>query len=96
MILTERRTPKGVLVAACDTEVLGETFEADGISLTVTEEFYGSDPVDLATARDALARADVANLVGHLAIEVAVDVGIVDEANVLEVGETVHAQALRM
>ena len=96
MILTERETPEGLLVAVCDADVLGETFEDGAVSLTVTEEFYGTEEVDPATVRRSLADADVANIVGREAVDLAIEVGIVDEANVLEIGSTVHAQALRM
>ncbi|ARS89135.1 DUF424 domain-containing protein [Natrarchaeobaculum aegyptiacum] len=98
MLLTERQTEQGLLVAVCDREVLGETFEDDagGISLTVTEEFYGGERVDEAAVVDSLARADVANIVGTRAVTLAIEEGIVDEANVLDVGETRHAQLLRL
>ncbi|WP_436346523.1 DUF424 domain-containing protein [Natronorubrum sp. FCH18a] len=96
MIVNERKTPEGLLVAVCDEDVLGETFETDDISLTVTEEFYGGDGVDEAVVVDSLARADVANIVGREAVELAIEEGFVDEANVLEVGSTLHAQLLRM
>lgn len=96
MILTERETPEGVLVAVCDADVLGETFEEGAISLTVTEDFYGTEEVDVEAVRDALVRADVANIVGTDAVDLAIEVGVVDEANVLEVGSTVHAQTVRM
>jgi hypothetical protein len=96
LLVTERDTPKGLLVSVCDADLLGETFENGDISLTVTEEFYGGDHRDVAGAQDALTRASVANLVGVRAVTLAVEVGVVDERNVLEVGETVHAQFLRM
>ena len=96
MLVTERETPEGLLVAVCDEDVLGETFEGEGVSLTVTEEFYGGDAVDESAAVDSLARADVANIVGRQAVELAIEEGFVDEANVLEVGSTLHAQLLRM
>ncbi len=96
MILTERETEEGVLVAVCDADVLGETLEEGAISLTVTEEFYGTEAVDEDAVRDALVRADVANIVGSRSVELAIEVGVVDEANVLEVGSTLHAQTLRM
>ncbi|WP_440772131.1 DUF424 domain-containing protein [Natronorubrum sp. DTA28] len=96
MIVNERQTPEGLLVAVCDEDVLGETFETDEISLTVTEEFYGGDGVDEGAVVDSLARADVANIVGREAVELAIAEGFVDEANVLEVGSTLHAQLLRM
>ncbi len=96
MILNERQTDEGLLVAVCDDDVLGETFEEDGVSLTVTEEFYGGESVDEATVVDSLARASVANLVGTDAVELAIREGFVDEANVLDIETTRHAQLLRM
>lgn len=96
MLVTERQTQEGLLVAVCDEDVLGETFESDDISLTVTEEFYGGEAVDESAVVDSLSRAAVANLVGTRAVELAIEEGFVDEANVLEVGSTLHAQLLRM
>ncbi|MDQ2050852.1 DUF424 family protein [Natronolimnohabitans sp. A-GB9] len=96
MIVKERQTQKGLLVAVCDEDVLGETFETDDISLTVTEEFYGGESVEESAVVDSLARATVANIVGTRAVELAVEEGFIDEANVLEVETTLHAQLLRM
>ena len=96
MIVKERETEQGLLVAVCDSDVLGETFEEGEFSLTVTEEFYGGDEVDEGAVVDSLGRADIANIVGTRAVALAIEEGIVDEANVLEVGETRHAQLLRM
>ncbi|MFC4549591.1 MULTISPECIES: DUF424 domain-containing protein [Halorussus] len=96
MILNERQTDEGLLVAVCDDDVLGETFEEGAISLTVTEEFYGGESVDESAVADSLARASVANIVGTEAVDLAVREGFVDEANVLDVESTRHAQFLRM
>ncbi|ELY46741.1 DUF424 domain-containing protein [Natronorubrum sulfidifaciens] len=96
MIVNERQTPEGLLVAVCDEDVLGETFESEDVSLTVTEEFYGGETVDEGTVADSLARAAVANIVGREAVELAIAEGFIDEANVLEVGSTLHAQLLWM
>ncbi len=96
MLVNERETEQGLLVAVCDSDVLGETFEEGEFSLTVTEEFYGGDEVDEGVVVDSLSRADIANIVGTRAVALAIEEGIVDEANVLEVGETRHAQLLRM
>lgn len=96
MIVKERQTQEGLLVAVCDEDVLGETFETDDISLTVTEEFYGGESVEESAVVDSLARATVANIVGTRAVELAVEEGFIDEANVLEVETTLHAQLLRM
>jgi hypothetical protein len=96
MILNERETEEGLLVSVCDDGLLGETFEDGEVSLTVTEEFYAGESDDAETAIDSLTRCDVSNTGGTEAVEVALDAGIVEEANVLDVGETRHAQLLWM
>jgi hypothetical protein len=96
MILNERRTEEGLLVSVCDPDVLGETFEDGDISLTVTEEFYAGEEVDEEAVVDSLRRASVANIVGDHAVRVAIDAGIVEEANVLSIEDTLHAQLLRL
>ena len=99
MLLRERHTGEGLLVSVCDAECLGETYAEGEVSLEVTEAFYGGDDateVDADGVVDSLVRASVANIVGERAVSVAVDAGIVDEANVLSVDGTLHAQLVRM
>jgi hypothetical protein len=96
MILTERETDEGLLVAVCDPDVLGETFEDDRVSLTVDEEFYGGEEVAEETVVESLSRCAVANLVGSRTVELAIEHGFVEEANVLDVGGTPHAQLLQL
>ena len=96
MIVNERTTEEGLLVSVCDSDVLGETFEEGEFSLTVSEEFYGGEEVDADAVVASLSRATVANIVGTRAVELAIDAGVVDEANVLEVDSTLHAQVLRL
>jgi len=96
MILRERSTDQGLLVAVCDEDVLGETFENGEVSITVNEEFYGGDPAEADDVVDSLARANIANIVGSRAVEVAVEAGVIDDAHVLEIGETRHAQLVRI
>lgn len=96
MILNERDTEDGLLVSVCDPDILGETFENGQVSLTVDTDFYDGEEVDEQAVVDSLARCAVANIVGTRAVEVAIEHGFVEEANVLDLGETRHAQLLRM
>ena len=96
LIVNERRTPKGLLVSVCDPDVLGETFEDDPVSLTVTEDFYGGETVPEDDAADSLARATVANIVGTRSVGLAIEHGFVDEGNVLDIDGTRHAQTLHL
>jgi hypothetical protein len=94
LLLNERETAKGRLVSVCDADVLGEEFENDATSLTVTTSFYDGPTADPQTVVDSLARCDVANLVGTRAVRLAVEQGFIDESNVLEFDGTRHAQLL--
>ncbi|MFB6086215.1 MAG: DUF424 domain-containing protein [Halodesulfurarchaeum sp.] len=96
MILTERHTDRGLLITVCDPDVLGETFEEGSITLSVTEDFYGGDRVETEAVIEALSRASIANLVGTETVELAIEEGFVEEGNVLEVEQTLHAQYLRL
>lgn len=96
MLLTERDTPEGLLVSVCDADDLGKTFENGQVSITVDREFYDGEEANPDEVAAALTRCTVANLVGERAVEVAVDAGFVDEANVLDLGGTRHAQYLRL
>ncbi len=96
LLLSERETQEGLLVAVCDADVLGETFENGDVSLTVTEEFYDGDPADPDAVAQSLARCSTANLVGEDAVELAIEEGFVDPDNVMELAGTRHAQLLWM
>ena len=94
LLLNERDTGKGRLVAVCDADLLGETFDNGDLSLTVNEEFYEGDPADENRIVDRLAKCSVANIVGTEAVELAVEHGFVEEENVLDIDGTRHAQLL--
>jgi hypothetical protein len=96
MILTERQTDRGLLVAACDDGLIGETFENGEVSITVNEEFYGGSEVAPEDVVQSLANASVANLVGTEVVELAIEEGYVDEDCVLEFEGALHAQYMRL
>jgi len=96
MLLNERETDEGLLVSVCDPGLLGETFEDGPVSLTVEEDFYDGEQVAEEAVVDSLARCAVANIVGTESVAVAVEHGFVDEETVLDIGDTRHAQLLRM
>ena len=96
MILNERETEQGLLVSVCDHDILGEHFEDGDVSITVSEDFYAGESVDEDAAIESLTRASIANIVGTRAVDLAVEAGIIDEGQVLEIGRTRHAQLLRL
>ena len=96
LLLTERDTNEGLLVSVCDADILGESFENGQVSLTVEEEFYDGEVAGEQEIVNSLAGCTTANIVGTEAVSLAVEHGFVDEENVLDLGETRHAQLLWM
>jgi hypothetical protein len=87
---------RGQLVAACDAGLLGETFRQGKMRLEVSTEFYGGALCSIEEAVQALARADVANLVGETMINAAVDKGLVDPQAVIYFGKVPHVQIVKL
>ncbi len=83
-----------LLVAVCDSEIVGRTFrdEERGLKLEIKESFYGKEEVDADNVREMLKKATIANISGERAVRLAVEEGIVDENRVLVIGECPHAQ----
>jgi hypothetical protein len=83
-----------ILVAVCDSDIVGMTFrdEERGLKLEITEKFYGSEDVDSNKVREYLQKATVANISGRKAVKLAVEAGIVDKDRVLIIGGCPHAQ----
>jgi len=87
---------RGVLVAACDAGLLGETFRQGKMKLEVNTQFYGGALCTIEKAMEALVEADVANLVGETTIKAAVDKGLVDPEAVIYFGAVPHVQIVRL
>ena len=81
-----------VLVAVCDSDIVGKTFREGDIKIEVKESFYGERDVGEEEVKRALMMATIANITGKKAVELAIRLGIVDRENVLKIGECWHAQ----
>ncbi len=81
-----------VLVAVCDSEIVGKTFREGDLKIEVKESFYGDKDVGEEEVKKALRMATIANITGKRAVELAIRMGIIDRENVLKIGECWHAQ----
>ncbi len=89
-------TEKGLMVAACDSGVLGRELKSDNLRLHVREGFYKGDLTDGAGLIDALHEANIANLVGEDTVQCAIGEGYIDAACVIRIGGVPHAQMVRL
>ncbi len=73
-IITDRY---GVIIAACDKELLGKTLKFGEIEIKVSERFYGGKLVNEEELMVLLEEADVLNLIGNKVVEVAERLGLI-------------------
>lgn len=97
-MITVKMYRKGTetLVAACDIDIVGQTFRSKGLKIEVSEGFYKGESADEDLLVNRLEMATIANLVGKRTIEIAVRRGFVDPGCVIEIGGVPHAQMARM
>ncbi len=84
--------PKGRVVAACDSDVLGETFDDGETVLDVDESFYGGDKVELVDILEAMGDARTTNFVGEELIGALLENELVEEDEVELIGGVPHIQ----
>jgi len=84
------------LVAACDSDLLGETFREGKLKLEVRTDFYRGARTTVVDALAAIDTADIANLVGETIVQAAVRRSLVDPSAVLHIGGVPHVQIVRI
>lgn len=82
------------LCAACDEELLGSSHREGKFKLEVPPAFYDGHRVGPAELGAFLRSCTVGNLVGKRAVDLAIQLGLVDGANVLTIAGVPHAQFL--
>ena len=81
-----------VLVAACDAELLGKTLREREIEFHVSSDFYDGIRGDEEMLRKHLSMATIANLVGKRSVGCGIEMGMIDEENILSIDGIPHAQ----
>ena len=90
------KDPKYTLVAACDSNILGETFRQGKLKLEVKPDFYRGARATIIDALAAIDSADIANLVGEAIVQAAVERSLVDPSAILNIGGVPHVQIVRV
>jgi len=88
--LNTHDTEKGKVVAACDTEVLGEQFSEGEVTLHVETDFYRGDEASFADIVRAMQDAATTNFVGEQLINELLENDLIQEAEVETIDGTPH------
>uniref|UniRef100_A0A7J3ZM26 DUF424 family protein n=1 Tax=Fervidicoccus fontis TaxID=683846 RepID=A0A7J3ZM26_9CREN len=78
-------TERGRVVALCDYEILGKEFKEQNAILKVSPEFYSGEVVDENEALEIMSTANMLNIVGKQAVELAIRSKLIHPAAVIYV-----------
>ena len=85
-----------IVLAACDEELLGKTFEEGELQLQVHSSFYDGTRVDENGLIQHLKNFTIANLVGNNAISCAMEQGLITDDCIIRIQGIPHAQIYKL
>lgn len=92
MIITIHEQQGKVLVAVCDSKLLGKKFIEGDAQIDLTSDFYQGVEKSEEEIGDVLRNADSINLVGEQAVALGIKEEIIDEEHVVRVQDIPLAQ----
>jgi hypothetical protein len=90
------RQGNDVLLAACDENLIGKTFEEGKFQIEVKKDFYDGERVTPEILKKLLKDVTIANLVGDETIRHAIEIGLIDPECVIKIKGIPHAQMVKM
>ncbi len=90
-----KRVGRNVILAICDSEILGKTLREGKIVFHVKEEFYDGGRVGVEEALDMIQGSTIVNMVGKNCVEKAIAKGFVHPEAVLNIEGIPHAQIVK-
>ncbi len=82
------------ILAACDEDVLGMTFEGGGARLRVNETFYKGETVTPEAFVERMKSVTIMNLVGEEVVALAIAEGKISPDCIMVIGGVKHAQVV--
>ncbi len=90
-----KKVGRNVLLAICDSELLGRTLREGKIVFHVKDEFYNGGKVTVEEAVGMIVNSNIVNMVGKCCVETAIAKGYVHPDAVLNIEGIPHAQIMK-
>lgn len=87
---------KDLLIAVCDKDILGQEFQFRDTSFKVEKKFYGKKECDKKEIKKILKEATIINAVGENIVNFLIENEVINKENIIEIGDTVHAQMAKL
>lgn len=91
-----KKVGRNVVLAMCDSDVLGRTLREGKIVFHVKEEFYDGGRLTIEEAIDMIENSTIVNMVGKNCVEKAIAKGYVHPEAVLNIEGIPHAQIVKL
>lgn len=91
-----KKAGRNVLLAMCDSEILGKTLCEGTIIFRVKEEFYNGAKVDIEEAMAMIKNSTIVNMIGKNVVKKAIERGYVHPEAVLKIEGVPHAQIVKL
>ncbi len=91
-----KKVGRNVLLAICDSELLGRTLREGKIVFHVKDEFYNGGKVTVEEAVGMINNSNIVNMVGKCCVETAIAKGYVHPEAVLNIEGIPHAQIVKL
>ena len=82
------------ILAACDEDIIGMTFEGGGARIRVSESFYKGESIPPEAFVERMKSVTIMNLVGEEVVSLAIAEGKVSPECVMEIDGVKHAQVV--
>ncbi|MCX8190234.1 MAG: DUF424 family protein [Candidatus Diapherotrites archaeon] len=90
------KSVSGSVLAVCDNELIGKTFESSGLHFHVSEAFYKGFEISPKKLAELLESHTNINIVGEKAVRVALQKGLITERNIVKIGNIPHVQIYKL
>jgi hypothetical protein len=91
-----KQNGKNVLLAVCDSELLGKTLREGKIVFHIKDEFYNGRKATVEEALGMIDNSTIVNLVGKQCVEKAIAKGYVHPEAVIKIEGIPHAQIVKL
>lgn len=95
MLVKKHRAPDGrMILAVCDSELIGKKFTEGKHQLDLTGDFYKGEKTDEEQLKSLLRKAYSASFAGEKSVSAAVRLGFVDDDNIIRIKGVSYAIVL--
>jgi hypothetical protein len=95
MIVKIHKNPEGqVILAICDSSIIGKEFTQDDLQLDLTSEFYKGEEKSEAELLELIKDAYIINAVGKECIDFLLKHNLIDKENIITIDNIPHAQCV--